>query len=361
MSTNSDLRSTFFVFNEFPLDVGLAILSHCSPFDLVQLAATAKSTRGLLFKNEHLFDDARYNVARGRCPPTAYALFIFGESPCSICSKPTHHIPSDFHFRFRACSKNCQGKLRSLLTVDRSRPSGLHIPDWRSGLPLVAEEDAYGLIYMVERRAAQRAMDEHEDALAVTYGHPRPHGFMFRRRNIEELQLEYAKRINDTAKLAANARQLKQWATSYLDERLLIRHRNLHFLKMVAGVENVRLSRMLEYPVLQKVFCAFNRDLALITYSVWIEHRTETLTFIASRHKGGKTRKDIPCPYCARSFTVDGLSVHVVAKHQDIDPDTLAVKPASMDGKLHCRDCPRSTRVYTEQALADHRRDKHST
>nr|GAT50445.1 predicted protein [Mycena chlorophos] len=333
--------------------------------------------------NQHIFDYARYNVARGRCPPlparpileatrfyshTAYASFVFGESPCSICSKPTHHIPTDFHLRFRACSGDCKDKLDSLLVLDRSEFEfelpGLQIPDWRSGLPCVTRNHALGIVlYMVERRAAQRAIDEHADALAVTAGRPRPHGLMFRRRNIEELHLEYAKRINDTAELAANSSQLKQWTPLYLTERQLVRDCNLLLLKRVARAENFRLRRMFGCPAFQRVFRAFNRDLALITYSVWMQHREVVLSFVTSRAvaAAGKTRKDVQCPYCARSFTTAALSVHVVAKHPDVDPDALPVKPAAMDGKLHCRDCPQSTRVYSKEGLADHRRAKHST
>nr|GAT46007.1 predicted protein [Mycena chlorophos] len=355
MASDAEFRSTFFVFNEFPLDVGLAILSLCSPHDLAQLALTTRFMRDLILNNPSLFNRSWSNVARGKCPPvpacptleatryysqTAYALFIFGVRPCSSFTFPRR------------------------LFIDWAR---LHRVQrwWGDWLPRARHEHRPGHVYFkFDLQALRRATDERADASAVSKGLPRPYASSgtFRERTLLELDLECKKRARDLQKLVKNSQELVDWLSPYLEEKRGVRDHNLKFLRTIARFENVRLSHILECPALQAALSAFNRDLAYLTHTVWMEFREDALACVASCLSARKVEKTkqkgkIPCPHCARSFTVDGLSVHVVAKHPDIDPDTLAVKPASMDGKLHCRDCPRSTRVYMEQALADHRRD----
>ncbi|KAF7297600.1 hypothetical protein MKEN_01382800 [Mycena kentingensis (nom. inval.)] len=120
---------SFNVFGDLPLDVGLRIFRLCSPFDLVQLAATSKSNRTLIQAHKYLWESAHDNIARGKCPrlPTrpvvetsgnysqeAYVLWVFGGGFCSLCSKPTGtSLPYKCLFHFRPCSTTCQNILMS--------------------------------------------------------------------------------------------------------------------------------------------------------------------------------------------------------------------------------------------------------
>ncbi|KAJ7056793.1 hypothetical protein C8F01DRAFT_361326 [Mycena amicta] len=340
--------STFFVFNRFPLDIGLRVFAECSPIDLARLQSTSKSIRSIIIKHPRVWKRASLNLARGQCPPlplcpqidatgnfsqAAYAFFIFGGGPCTLCLKPTNHLPSLFLFRFRACSSACETQLRlGAITVDWGKVhQNLIFGPWLLRFPQT--EVSGEVFYALDPREVQRATQEWDNAVAVSAGLDPPYPTTAPLRTTKELDLEYAKRQRCRPLLTQNARELNQWARLYHEERRVAYQRNLAFLKAIARFECVKLSLLLKSPAFLSVFTAFNRDLEPMTFSIWIEHRAAVLVEIKMfANKNASSR-----PEAARS------------------PKSLSLPPST-----GCRKCPNSQRVYSKQGLLDHERDKHS-
>ncbi|KAJ7676271.1 hypothetical protein B0H17DRAFT_1080380 [Mycena rosella] len=122
----SDTQS-FFVFNQFPTDVALAIFEHCSPFDLVQLGLSSRHLRAFIGANRCLWITAQASLlglpplptveASGNFSRSAYASWLFGGGLCTWCSEWTDSQPCNFVFRFRACSPSCNSLLLSHVLV----------------------------------------------------------------------------------------------------------------------------------------------------------------------------------------------------------------------------------------------------
>ncbi|KAF7301965.1 Inositol-pentakisphosphate 2-kinase [Mycena indigotica] len=355
-----------FPFNDLPRDIGILILEQCSPYDLVQLSATSKRLRKMiLLKHVYLWNRARANLERSGisltlppCPQvpasgnfseTAYATFLFGGGMCTQCTKPTARLPCIFLFRSRACSRRCKLDIISNLAVD-----WIQIQDttpWGRSLPKIPYQVVAGVVYYAfDWKAIQLARQEHDEAIARTCGAAPTPPKLFRSRTRHQLEEEYTKREQSVPILLQNAEQLNLWAAEYCDEQRRVYYRNLKFLQRVVKLADPKISasQVIKSQVFGLIFSAFNRDLQDITLTVWQHHCSAVMTELKPSFK-------IACPYCKRLIHIDGLHIHVVAKHNDIDK----VRLSTPSGKLACFECPNSGRVFTEKGLSDHRRTKH--
>ncbi|KAF7311990.1 hypothetical protein MIND_00210800 [Mycena indigotica] len=358
--------------DQIPLDIVIFILQHCSPFDLAQLSLATKSFRRILTGHPSLWKHAQLQTSRGTCPllpecppesftHEAYAAFIFGGGHCSHCSKLTNHLPFLSLFRFRSCSQQCKSALMSEERMFTDWGDINQTAFWSPWLPHFHSQ-VLGKTYRVyDRQAIALAWRELQDATAFTAGLARPFPNEFPARSTDELGLIHAKREQALASLTLNAQLVTEWAEHYLVEKRRMRETNLAFIKLVANCDNVSVRQVLECSGFQRIFAAFNRDLEKLTFTVWMEHRYAVLTEINGIRFGRQKAlvDQVECPHCQQSFGVEALSVHTVAKHSDVDPDLLPIRPPFMMGKKHCRDCPKSDRVYTGQGLRAHQRAKH--
>ncbi|KAJ7932048.1 hypothetical protein B0H13DRAFT_1956427 [Mycena leptocephala] len=343
---NRDAYSvSLFVFNKFPMDIGLAILEHCSPSDLVQLEIVSKGLRAFIRSNMHLWTAALGNVSRGECPgvpslpvveasgnysQSAYALFIFGGGSCSWCSKWTELQPFQWIFRFRACSVS--QRLLSLGQYDDH--------SWGKWLPRMMRIQQSGdIIHVYSTRATKYATRELEQAFGVDRGNSRRDPLGFPCRTVAQLKEECAKRERSRPALHRNGLQLEEWQKRYVQQKSIVFCENFEFIKCVSAVENKKHQGILRCPTMARIFAAFNRDLALITETVW----RENLPIIRAEFKYmvngvlpdgmvGRRNDKVRCSYCPRLIKTQG--------------------PESGSDEKHCPECPDLKRLSRSEVCA---------
>ncbi|KAJ7056799.1 hypothetical protein C8F01DRAFT_362038 [Mycena amicta] len=387
-----------------PPEILLEMLCICSPVDLVQLENTSKPLREFIHANRRrIWSSACKSLARGKSPPlpecpvvqasgnysyAAYITWIFGPSlsHCSICSVMTNAPPTDCRLRLRVCSKGCLKALGGPhhMVVDTEGVLNNHqdanacFGRW---LPRVWQ--ASDGAYMYFKKHIKRANLELNQATAVSNG-CRRHGTPgIPRRTLNELISEHAKREADRPLLEKNAAQLETWQDLYSVEKSKIEKLNLKRVDILARAEDRRASDIVSAPTMKAVLAAFNRDLAHITFSVWMQNRSQVLNEIDAKqneqvacafcrrlvnvkefasHMYQQHRKDTRCPVFAcpkkqQVMTRPGLAEHLLAKHRDV----LVSEDA---GKLllqHCEECPGSTRLFTLHGLRDHVSQRHAS
>ncbi|KAJ7932130.1 hypothetical protein B0H13DRAFT_1956626 [Mycena leptocephala] len=372
---------SLFVFNKFPMDIGLAILEHCSPSDLVQLEIVSKGLRAFIRSNMHLWTAALGNVSRGECPgvpslpvveasgnysQSAYALFIFGGGSCSWCSKWTELQPFQWIFRFRACSSPCKDLLISDVNLYFDTTKQYDDHSWGKWLPRMMRIQQSGdIIHVYSTRATKYATRELEQAFGVDRGNSRRDPLGFPCRTVAQLKEECAKRERSRPALHRNGLQLEEWQKRYVQQKSIVFCENFEFIKRVSAVENKKHQGILRCPTMARIFAAFNRDLALITETVWRENlpiiRAEfkyMLNGVLPDGMVGRRNDKVRCSYCPRLIKVKGMADHVVDKHKDQNPDVIPFIP-KRDEK-HCPECPDLKRLFTKRGLRDHTLYKHS-
>ncbi|KAJ6632347.1 hypothetical protein B0H10DRAFT_12833 [Mycena sp. CBHHK59/15] len=377
---DSPCLQKFYLFNDIPEDVCISIMENCSPFDLVQLALVSKSFLSFIRINRDIWAAAHGNVSRGDCPripekpnveasgdysQIAYAKWLFGGGLCTWCSKSTDSQPASFLFRFRACSYSCRKMLSSdaCLVVDQSGHLEETWGQWLPRLEIVAQSGQVTCIY--SKRAMADAKREVFQAAAVDAGKTCGDTKGCRCRTINQLKEEHTLRARSRSALLRNVIQLKAWQEAYQKEHKNVQRENLNFIKEIASKQNIKLKALMRCPTTNQTFLAFNRDLALLTHTVWAEIRTTVFKELNSMYNGvfpdgmlAGPNDRVRCSLCPRIITATGLVAHTLASHKDQDPDTIPSLPQK--NLKHCRDCPDSQRVFSERGLKDHQRDRHN-
>ncbi|KAJ7641684.1 hypothetical protein FB45DRAFT_900766, partial [Roridomyces roridus] len=355
------------VCKEIPLDIGFHIFSFCGPFDLAKLSCTSKSLRAFIQTNR-LWESSYGNMSRGNCSrlppppvveasrnysPSAYAFWLLGGGLCTRCSAWTDSQPCHFLFRFRACSAECRGMLLHGNSMWHDKRHKYTTLSWGNWLPREScTLPNGGTVYRYSRRAIKDAENEREQALVVDRG--------------EQLDAECALRALDRSKISQvvvcldvllpklnapqNAKALESWQIAYLVEKAVVKSANLSFMKSMCMAENKKVQGVLRCPAALSVFDAFNRDLELITTTVWAQIRRLTLAQLEWMKAGvlppnmpARPGDRIRCEQC-NELRADGVSSH---KHK-------ATKAPETTRPMLCPECPHSRRSFSEQGLRDH-------
>ncbi|KAF7299376.1 hypothetical protein MIND_00886900 [Mycena indigotica] len=363
--------TSFQVFAAFPRDIGLLIFEHCSPFDLVELAATSVSLRRLINDHSYLWSIAFSNVSRGQCPlppscpaieasgnfsQVAYARWIFQGGPCSHCGQLTSSLPSHFLLRLRACSPRCARILKTsrFLYFDiKHEYDNFSFGKWLPRAIFNTTTYVYNLKSLQTARAEAKAAAIFTRA-GTLRGHRPPASCIFVLRNETALVEEYGRRERARPLLEKNAKKLEAWSAKYLQEKKDVIALNIQFLQSVWAKENIKPKRFQDVPKVQQILASFNRDLALITRKVWEDNRSLILAEISALGLGGGK---VQCRFCERMISRVGMGDHIVDCHKDQDPDLVV---ANLKGRLHCKQCPTSKRVFTKEGLEHHRLSQHS-
>ncbi|KAF7309958.1 hypothetical protein MIND_00368400 [Mycena indigotica] len=181
----------------------------------------------------------------------------------------------------------------------------------------------------------------------------------------EDLKAEYAKRAHDRPLVENLGHQLSlNWAPFYVTEHQVVLRRNLEFIRSMAKMERIKHQTALHCPRLKKLLITFNRDLSLLTLSVWVHNRIEILTELNTM-LGGRIRRpeianteEIDCPVCNEVFRVIGIMDHVIESHPEIDPNEFSLKPKDV---VYCRQCVGADRrrMFTLAGLEMHKTSEH--
>ncbi|KAJ7776140.1 hypothetical protein B0H16DRAFT_1879551 [Mycena metata] len=361
-----------------------SIMEHCSPLDLVNISRTSRFLRSFIHTHSHLWSIAQTNMARGDdCPGvpvlpvveasgnythSAYACFLFEGGSCSLCSEWTEEPPIDFAFRTRICSsKKCKKRKAELVWVDNDRKyENFH---WGKWLPRRVVGDP-GLpngetTYSYSFPAIENAESEREYAVSLDAGFGNfEEDSNFVRRTVEELNEECDRRERSRPALLENASKLEAWHLLYNAEHERVLHQNLEILRSYAVVEKRKFQGIMRCPTISAIFHAFNRDLNLITHTVWIHNRDRVLAELKAMTNGAlppgaitQHNDKIRCTHCSRLLRGSSMKDHLVDKHSDlVSKDPVAQR----DKQNLCSECPGSKRLYTQRGLKDHRRSKHA-
>ncbi|KAJ7187099.1 hypothetical protein C8R46DRAFT_1058878 [Mycena filopes] len=374
--------ASFSVFNWFPVDVGLAILEHCSPLDLVQLSRTSGFLRTFIDTNPHLWAIAQTNIARGVCPAvpvlpvieasgnyaqSAYARFLFEGGACTGCSEWTNLPPQDFMFRFRACSsKRCRILPSSVWADTSGKYDDFHWGNWLPRLRIVEElpNGETTITYSYSRRAIDKAEKERKYAVAADAG-SLVQDSRFVRRTVTQLNEECERRMRSRPALLENATALQAWHSLYLTEHAAVLVENVKILKGYALAEKKKLQGIMRCPTIVALFTAFNRDLTPITHTVWTHNRERVLCELKAMKDGAfplgmapRHNDKVRCAQCPKLVRASNMHHHVLDKHPTVDVAEPLIP--QREGPNPCPECPRSKRLYTKRGLKDHRLKKHT-
>ncbi|KAK6996770.1 hypothetical protein R3P38DRAFT_2565269 [Favolaschia claudopus] len=328
----------------------------------------------------HCYKTAYGYIARGWCqsvppPPVidaggnyshrAYATFLFGGGPCTWCSKHTDEVPCSWLFCFRACSTACNKQLFSEANMFSDKNKQYDGHPFGKWLPRITQSLVPGeSIFTYSSRAIKRANREQQQSYRVAGGRTVLKDLEFPRRNVEQLNEEYSKRARARPVLLQHGLEVERWQKPYLQERNAIAEVNSKYIKLLCQVEHKKLQGIMRCPTMAKLFNAFNRDLELITFTVWAQNRNIILTELKVMTHGilpagtlARHNDKIRCSYCARLIAVQGMADHVVDKHRNESADDIPFIPAREE--KHCPLCPESKRVYSKRGLKDHRLGKY--
>ncbi|KAJ7651078.1 hypothetical protein FB45DRAFT_889573 [Roridomyces roridus] len=335
----------FYEFQGFSNDIILVILENCSPHALIQIFMTSKPLNAIILAHPRLWDVVLVNIARGGCPrvpalPTvtasgnythrAYIQFIFGGGECSQpqcetvnVANPSHPLvgqPFDFLFRFRSCSKSC----KSSIDANLIRQDLIHKydnADWGKWLPRDLSGDSEPVFFYSELDVAD-AQAEREQAQIVDSGEVR-YDANFPIRSRRQLDQECRRRAHSRDAIQQNAKSLRKWQKLYLAEHQRVNSLNTEFVKKMAVTVSKKASGIQRTPTMSRLLFAFNRDLELLTLTVWTQNRAAILVELESMSQGAfpsevqlRPEDKIPCPLCSncRLHRLDSLGAHVIAK-----------------------------------------------
>ncbi|KAJ6542017.1 hypothetical protein DFH09DRAFT_1089344 [Mycena vulgaris] len=322
--TSDAFITPFLVLNRFPKDVGLAVMEHCSPYDLTQLSLTSRFLRSFISANKHLWTAGRFNLARREsprlpAPPVVEANGNYSQSAYAFwwCSVWTNSQPVSFLFRLRSCSATCKALLMSdaSLRVDKAKK----YDDFSWGKWLPRGQQVHQLLngqiiyYVYSRRATDHAERERQQAIGVDAGNSRGDPLGFPRRTVQQLNAECALRQQARDALAKNACELDIWQQAYFAQRVVVSQKNFEFLKLMSTVEDQKVQAVLRCPTAARLCFAFNRDLAYITYTVWTQHRTGIFSELKFMLEGvfptgmeARYNDKKRCSYCPRLIKTQG-------------------------------------------------------
>ncbi|KAF7300634.1 hypothetical protein HMN09_00948700 [Mycena chlorophos] len=269
------------------LDVVLLILEQCSPFDLAILAASSSALRAALDANPFIWRRAMVGFARGACPaippyaasleetancsPAAYARYIFGGGKCALCRKPTSSIPYEYLLRLHACSGKCKRGIlsRGILFVDREHKYEIH--PWGQWLPRL--RGTWGRKFVYSSFMIERARHEEQQARDADSGRVLPDDDLpLPFRTTATLSEARAERARSRDALTVNAIALEHWSASYVQEKETVEAANRRFLKARAKEHGLQYHIIMRCPTVACIFTSFNRDLTLITLTVFLQH-----------------------------------------------------------------------------------------
>ncbi|KAF7311979.1 hypothetical protein MIND_00209700 [Mycena indigotica] len=339
--------------DNLPAEILLEVAFKCSPVDIIHLEQTSKNLRNFIHQHkQYILKEAHKNLARGRCPPlpdcpivqasgnfshSAYANWVFGAAPCSVCSSITYSTPVNWALRLRACSKYCRTVLASKPAIYIDNSGELTKSAFGQWLPRSSSRPPY--LYF--REHIKRARLERDQVIAVLNGCQRQSTLEIPRRTWDQLQAEYAKREADRPILEKNAVELERWLPIYRVEKAVVEKRNLERVQLLAQVENVRAAEITSTPTMKHILFAFARDLAYITYSVWIDNRSRILAEIENRRQ-----EKLACAFCHQLVNFKGFIYHMYRSHPK-------------ENRCPVEGCNKKQKVMNGEGLAAHFRAKH--
>ncbi|KAJ6542040.1 hypothetical protein DFH09DRAFT_1322668 [Mycena vulgaris] len=353
--TSDAFITPFPVFNRFPKDVGLAVMEHCSPYDLTQLSLTSRFLRSFISANKHLWTAGRFNLARRESP--------------RLPAPPVVEANGNYSQSAYAFWATCKALLMSdaSLRVDKAKK----YDDFSWGKWLPRGQQVHQLLngqiiyYVYSRRATDHAERERQQAIGVDAGNSRRDPLGFPRRTVQQLNAECALRQQARDALAKNACELDIWQQAYFAERVVVSQKNFEFLKLMSTVEDQKVQAVLRCPTAARLCFAFSRDLAYITYTVWTQHRTGIFAELKFMLEGvfptgmeARYNDKKRCSSCPRLIKVRGMADHLVDKHKGLDRDIIPGIPKCR--QKHCPDCPNSKRIYSVRGMKDHQRAMHN-
>ncbi|KAF7327313.1 hypothetical protein MKEN_00308800 [Mycena kentingensis (nom. inval.)] len=382
-STSPSSTPSRLSFTALSPDILLLVFAHSSPFDLATLEACSKDVRDFVSKHSTvLYANAQRGFAVGKSRPlplkpvisskgnfseAAYATFIFGGGTCDNCSLPTDKLPCQYALRLRSCSKVCTRNLYDASTchIRCYTNDDYKIEPWSDWLPfwrVFSEEHGREIVgYLskdVDRAVVERACAMRRDIELLQQHRITP-------RDEKTLNKEIEIRKQDLPVLVKNAKLLDAWAHNYFKQKKLCEDDNIEFIRLMGRVDNQRSSTLVRCPLVARLLAAFSRDLVKITTPVWALNYHQ----ICQEYRAVKSGTLVPhkltdddkirCQWCPKMFKRIGMPLHVVDAHPDKNPDELIVKPAHMEGKRHCPECPGSYKAYSEIGMRDHYRMHH--
>ncbi|KAJ7102856.1 hypothetical protein C8R44DRAFT_887582 [Mycena epipterygia] len=357
---------SFHVFNHFPKDIGLAILEQCSPFDLAQLTLTSRFLRSFIRTHRHLWTAAQSNIVHLPPPPaveasgnysqSAYAVWLFAGVVFGMDRFATFPFSVPFPSVF-------EGVSNARVFVDEKKKYENF--SWGKWLPRVERRLPGGLLtHAYSTLAIQNADRERQQAIGVDSGNSRrdPRGFPCR--SGQQLDAECNLRRQSRDALSKNAAALQDWHKRYITQHTTVLRANFEFLKSLSAAEDRKVQGVIRCPTMVRLFFAFNRDLALITYTVWMQYRVLVFAELKFLSEGvfpaemsGRRHDKMRCSYCPRLIHATGMRDHVVDIHPNQNPDTIpGIKGPP---KKCCPGCPESKRKFSKRGMQDHQLQKH--
>ncbi|KAJ7776109.1 hypothetical protein B0H16DRAFT_1505688 [Mycena metata] len=330
-------------------------MEQCSPLDLLNLSRTSRFLRSFIHTHSHLWSIAQANIARGDdCPGvpvvetsgnhthSAYARFLLEGGSCSNGRK---NPQSTLHFVL--------GFVRELVWVDNDRTyENFH---WGKWLPRRVVSDP-GLPN--GETPYSNAEREREYAVSLDAGNLEEDS-NFVRRTVEELNEECDRRERSRPAPLENAFELEAWYLLYAAEHERVLRQNLETFKSCALAEKKKFQGIMRCPTISAIFHAFNRDLTLITHTVWMQNRDRVLAELKAMTNGvlppgaiAQHNDKIRCTHCSRLLRSSSMKDHLVDKYA---PDLVSKDP-QREKQNPCSQCPGSKRLYTQRGLKDHRR-----
>ncbi|KAF7298422.1 hypothetical protein MKEN_01367300 [Mycena kentingensis (nom. inval.)] len=337
----------------FSLDIMLEILKLCSPYEIALFTTLSRQFRAFIAANPRVWEHSCLNFARGTCDavPTrpvvdedvpgnfswaAYAMYIFGPKTCSICKRSgswLRILPFNWSLKLNACvlpksTEGPDGKKMSWCGYVLKRDyvqSPIDMRTWKSVTPDVGPQ-WIGFFDELDFNPASEVVDRRT--------------------------LKIQKRMVDTSQLMQNAAFLTAWSCAWLTEIVKMAKENLAFIGDMALKHKISRDCILLSPTMERVFCAFNRDIERLTVAVWEHFRPQILSEARALRDGPMER----CSYCSKSFTTKEMLTHLITKHKRKGTPTLSLP----DGRQNCISCPKSARFYTKRQLDRHRLKQHN-
>ncbi|KAJ6542029.1 hypothetical protein DFH09DRAFT_1393275 [Mycena vulgaris] len=329
--------------------------------DLVQLNMTCRLFHSALLANPEAWAVSRNRLYRLPAPPAVtaagqwseagYAHFLFGASSCLVCGRTCGGLPASFALRFRCCSSYCRQRIENGFLVTS-------LTHWT--MMAAAKAELYDVLevskwFPVEHRGVPRATSEaSKEELAQarvldagTVYNPETHRFF--RRSVDELQMEWARRMDSMQYIVDNHFRLLEWLHRYNDPAsfTMIRDCNLDRVKAFTLLGTLNFEDAVRTPTVVKYLDAFNRDRALIDLNALMLLQADI------------TRDLDVLRHCASSFSKPKLSLVEIKIQCSLCGETPS------DFVLHCQtrkfsavpsgvDRPKGFRQMASSATPEH-------
>ncbi|KAJ7484997.1 hypothetical protein B0H11DRAFT_2279284, partial [Mycena galericulata] len=257
------------------------VLRYCSPLDLLQLSKCSATIFNLLVGEL----SACWSLARGRLhelppPPHVsvsghwteleYVDYLFGSSPCILCSRPCTGLPFIFALRFRVCSSFCASNLDDL----NNGESYIKLEHWTTLMAsLEPRGDELGLRSWIPARFPDNFIPE--DAVTATEAElgqatlldagTRVEKPRFIQRTVEQLGIEWCRRKESWPSILQNHNELVLWKNRYLNSLTAVRQKHNEIIKKFAR-ECGLTADIHRTPTLQKYRRCFEQDRRLLDW-----------------------------------------------------------------------------------------------